>query len=223
MELSSYLSFKYSVQVIRSDDTTSHQLLGGMEAPSAQYGFWKSMGTRDAVHTIRRAQEYVERSGEKTAFMLLDWGKGFETLCHRKLFTAMQRIGVLKELIDATKALYAQPEFRVVDAHGQSAWQLQQEGIRQGCPLSPYLFVIATTVMFADIRQNAGVDRLPKPGNINTAGILYADDTILITSTSQAMTKYLHQVECISAQYRMRLNRKKCELLCMSCKCTVNF
>ena len=36
----------------------------------------------------------------------------------------------------------------------KSEWKKQSSGIRQGCPMSPYLFLIAMTTIFSDIKHN---------------------------------------------------------------------
>ena len=36
----------------------------------------------------------------------------------------------------------------------QSEWEQQKSGIRQGCPMSPYLFLIAMTAIVDDIKHN---------------------------------------------------------------------
>lgn len=56
----------------------------------------------------------------------------------------------------------------------------QQSGIRQGCPLSLYLFILVMSVMFADIesRFNPPTKREPIP-EIHFGEILCADDTLI--------------------------------------------
>ena len=43
--------------------------------------------------------------------------------------------------------------FIVKDAGSTSHWQKQEFGISQGCPLSPFLFVILMTVLLGDAKQ----------------------------------------------------------------------
>ena len=94
----------------------------------------------------------------------------------------MKRMGVDQEMINITKSLYRDTQFCVEIDGDTSDWMLQNTGIRQGCPLSPYLFLIVMTTLFHDVHQLMDDDlrkhRVPGAGFDEVA---YADDTICIS------------------------------------------
>ena len=90
-------------------------------------------------------------TGTKTLLALLDWEKAFDRITHDGLFYALERMRIEPKTIHIIKALYANPQFRVDVDGTTSEWHTQAAGIRQGCPLSPYLFIIVMTVMYHDI------------------------------------------------------------------------
>ena len=67
-----------------------------------------------------------------------------------RLFESQLERHLHEELIEMTKAFYAQPTFTVASEQYTSSTKTQETGIRQGCPLSPYLFVMMMTVLLSD-------------------------------------------------------------------------
>eukprot|EP00973_Karenia_brevis_P085709 11889938-Karenia_brevis.AAC.1 len=97
----------------------------------------------------------------------------------------------------------------------ESSWHTQKTGIRQGCPLSPYLFLIVMTCLFEDVHSITNEDRLER-AKVSTATfteVLFADDTICITSTPSAMNDLLACIETVGEMYGLKLNKSKCDLI----------
>ena len=111
-------------------------------------------------------------------------------------------------------ALYRDPRFKVEKGEEVSELKKQEFGIRQGCPLSPYLFILVMTVMFFDIHVN--IDETlegKKLRNFEESEILYADDTLLVLQEPEAMNELIKQIEIESSYYGLRLNKSKCNFL----------
>ena len=84
-------------------------------------------------------------------------------------------------------------------------------GVRQGCPLSPYLFVLAVEILAKKIRSNPNIKGfLIKENEIKISQ--YADDTTLILDGSEkSLSEALNTLESFGKLSGLKLNSKKTE------------
>ena len=101
-----------------------------------------------------------------------------------------------QKLIRMIMALYKNPTFKVAQEGFESSYYRQDTGIRQGCPLSPYLFLLVMAALFNDVQEE--LDReggCKKVQNTNFNEILYADDTLCVTQTPEEMQRLIRKIE----------------------------
>eukprot|EP00975_Prorocentrum_lima_P031682 6650622-Prorocentrum_lima.AAC.1 len=180
-----------------------------------QHGFREHRGARDALFCVRRAGDIGEATKQPVFLVMLDWEKAFDTLAHDRLIAALDRLSVPTLLLEAICAMYSRPTFQVELQGALSVVKEQKRGIRQGCPLSPYLFIAVMTVLIYDVKQlllTKGISlEAQRLAGILFDETLFADDTSLIGSDRDVVEEFLHAVEEVSARYGLRLNKAKCE------------
>ena len=106
--------------------------------------------------------------------------------------------------------------------------KVARSGIRQGCPLSPYLFLVVHSAIMHDVQQD-----ITKQGTVLMPtlhsqlrplfDIAYADDTAIICKSAARCQEILHSVQEVAAQYNIKLNLSRCELLRMNATNDVHF
>ena len=102
----------------------------------------------------------------------------------------------------------------------QEAFDRQKKS--QGCPLSPFLFIIMMSVLMwnakHDLQTIHGIDL---SSNFVCHEVVYADDTLLIDVFGENLQAYM---ECVAAQgklYGLTLNFSKVECMPVNCECTL--
>ena len=82
-----------------------------------------------------------KRIPEKIYFCFIDYAKAFDCVDHNKLWKFLQEMGILDHLTCLLRNLYAGQEATVRTGHGTTDWFQIGKGVRQGCILSPCLFL----------------------------------------------------------------------------------
>ena len=120
------------------------------EVSKTQYRFRPAKSTAHAIYVIRKIQDFVERSRHPLFLTLLDREKTFGKVDHKALCEAMKRLGIEEGIIETLRDGYSKATFYVEDENGKSDTKAQHSGMRQGCPLSPYVFVLVMTCFEKD-------------------------------------------------------------------------
>ncbi len=88
--------------------------------------------------------------GAEGHLLALDWRKAFDSIDPAALLNALRRFGLPPHFLRVVDAIYTDRSFVVKDSGHTSEARKQFSGICQGCPLSPFLFVMVMTVIMHD-------------------------------------------------------------------------
>ena len=176
-----------------------------------QFGFRAKKSTAQAIFIARIVMDMAERQGKNLTLVCLDWQKAFDKVDQHRLVEVLQRLHTPPNILQTIRNMYENAQFRVVKGENKSEYKAQKAGIRQGCPLSPYLFCILLSAIFQDIKTelNTPKQKEPIPG-LEFAEVMYADDTLIFGTHAQTINKLLHEVQVESQKYNLQLNLDKC-------------
>ena len=136
--------------LVCSNKDSPTQLIDHLPHPN-QYGFRAGRWIFTPLFLPRRLTEIVERHSTSGYILFLDWSQAFDPIGHPHLADALRRYGIRPLLVNAIMAVYQTCQFFVTDPSGDSPPFLLAQGIRQGCPLSPYLFIIVLSAFTSDL------------------------------------------------------------------------
>ena len=136
----------------------------------------------------------------------------FDKVDHESMLISLERLGVHRQYVDIIRDLYTQQSFYTKGPFGDLHKATPHTGIRQGCPLSPYLFIMVMTVLFFDVDQRLRIHGTPT--NSWSVGkpvydLEFANDTLLISVTKSQMNDILKAIEVEATLYGMILNKEK--------------
>jgi hypothetical protein len=68
------------------------------ELGHTQFGFRPKRRKAQAIHSLRRVIEYVERGGSKLHLVFIDWSKAFDKVRLSCIYESLQRFGVPEDM-----------------------------------------------------------------------------------------------------------------------------
>ena len=173
----------------------------------SQFGFRRFRSTEDALHCIRRAIEGAwAHQGGKLHALALDWAKAFDSINTDALLNALRRFGLPSHVLSVIRSIYSNRTFQVSECGMMSSSKRQDSGICQGCPLSPFLFIIVMSLLMQDARALLSLPALAAIQSGSLSDLLYADDTLIIGESAELVTEYGEAVEKAGAMYGMTLH-----------------
>ena len=90
---------------------------------------------------------------------MLDWAKAFGRIRADSMMHALGRFGLPTPMLEMIVSIYRVRRFVLRDPCGDSSVRVQSAGIAQGCPLSPYLFILVQTDLLHDVDARMHVER----------------------------------------------------------------
>ena len=116
--------------------------------------------------------------------------KAFDSISWQFLYKLLQVYGFPTTFIDWIKVMHNGKELRVFN-NGHSSDHIQvNNGLAQGCTLSPFLFIFCMEALARVIRDNKGIEGIPIENMEKKIGLI-ADETLLVTKASRSSLKEL--------------------------------
>lgn len=150
------------------------------------------------VALLRDVVDYASDSDVPVAILSLDQEKAFDRVAS---FTRW------------VKLLYTDIRSSVLINGYTSCWFKPTRGVRQGCPLSPLLYILTMEVLAVNIRAHPDITGLMLPGASSPLPVLslYADDTSVISTSDSATAAAFDTYEKFEKGTGSKLNLGKCE------------
>jgi hypothetical protein len=154
-----------------------------------QVGFILGMQERYNIQKSINVIHYINKLKDKNHMIIsLDAEKAFEKIQHPFLIKVLERSGIQGSYLILIKAIYRKPVANI-KLNGDKLESIPlKSGIRQGCPLSPYLFNTILEFITRAIRQQKET-KGTQIGKEEVKVSLFADDMLVYISDPKNSTK----------------------------------
>lgn len=177
-----------------------------------QNGFRKGRGGMDNILTLTTVMELARKQGKKLFLGFIDLRKAYDRVDRNKLWESLEDIGIGEKSITVMKQLYSNHRRKANTVGGWTKWIDCQVGVKQGCVLSPMLFAIFIRDMLEKAKQVGGW----KIDQDNLAGLLFADDVVLIATSEKELKDQLQEIQTFVREKRLEINLEKSQIMKLS-------
>ncbi|CAH8469021.1 unnamed protein product [Schistosoma curassoni] len=177
-----------------------------------QAGFRKDRSCTDQIATLRTIVEQSVEWNSSLYINFIDYEKAFDSVDRRTLWKLLRHYGVPQKIVNIIRNSYDGLQCKVV--HGEQltdAFQVRT-GVRQGCLLSPFLFLLVVDWIMKTSTSEA------KHGIQWTAqnqleDLDFADDLALLSRTHEQMQMKTASVAAVSASVGLSIHKGKTKVL----------
>ena len=138
----------------------------------------------------------------------IDFEKAFDSLSFTFLLKVLKNVNFGKDFIGWIKILYTNINSCVLNNGYFTEFFKLERGVRQGCPLSAYLFLLAVEVLGSKIRNTKQVKGI-KIGNHVCKILQFADDTNCILADLDSLEKVINILEQFYHVSGLKINKNK--------------
>jgi hypothetical protein len=134
---------------------------------------------------------YINKLKDKKHMIIsLNAEKTLDKFQHPFMIKALERSGIQGPYLNIIKAIYSKPVANIKENAEVLEGIPLKSGIRQGCPLSPYLFNIVLEILARAIRQQKEIKEI-QIGKEDLKISLFADEIIVYISDPKNSTREL--------------------------------
>ena len=187
-----------------------------------QSGYIKNRSISTNIRSIFDVIDHVENNNLSSLLVFIDFEKAFDKLNWTFIQKALKQFGFGPILREWVQILYTDIESCIINNGVTTKYFKIKSGIRQGCPLSALLFVIAVELLTISIKNNNLIKGF-KLGNKTFKITQLADDTTLFLNDIPSLKEALNLLTKFKNTSGLKLNESKTEVLQIGIPLTLNY
>ena len=158
---------------------------------SDQTGFVNGRYIGQNIRLLSDIMEFSDSKNFQGILLFVDFEKAFDTLEWSFISKTLEVFNFGNKFKKWFTVLYNGVQSSVVNGGFMTNYFEITRGVRQGCPLSPSLFILAVELLALKIRQNRNCEGIYLPNNQEVKISQFADDTTIITNNTDSLKSHL--------------------------------
>uniref|UniRef100_A0A670JBZ4 Reverse transcriptase domain-containing protein n=1 Tax=Podarcis muralis TaxID=64176 RepID=A0A670JBZ4_PODMU len=179
-----------------------------------QAGFLPGRQLRNNIRNVINIIEYLSDRGDKqVSLIFVDAEKAFDNVIWEFMLENLELMDVGRDFLNGIRAIYTEQRAKLIVNNVITEDIKISKGTRQGCPLSPLLFITVLEVLLNAIRQNKRIKGVTL--GLNEYKVkAFADDVVLtVEEPTESIREVLDEMEQFGKVAGFRLNKSKTKMM----------
>ena len=173
-----------------------------------QTGYIKGRYIGENIRTVQDAIEYLIINKKAGILLLIDFEKAFDTVRWSFIDKTLQAFNFGISFRKWVSVLYNNIQSAVLNNGFLTQFFNPGRGVRQGCPLSVYLFILVAELLAINVRKNNDIKGISlSTGEIKISQL--ADDTSLFISGPESITPIFDSLKYFGLNSGLKANVEK--------------
>ena len=169
--------------------------------PNTQFGFISERRREDSIFMLQHDIQQTLKGGELLYTIFIDLTKAFDRVPHNLLLQKLGYLGIKGHMLEMIRNMYQNTKIHLkLNGERSKNAIAQEQGVRQGDPLSPLLY----NLYVADLANTLGTIL----GDANYTGS-YADDTFFRHKDPKKLQEALDKLEEYCQKWNLTVNTDK--------------
>ena len=173
-----------------------------------QTGYITGRYIGENIRTVSDVIEYLNANNKSGIILLIDFEKAFDTISWDFIDKALHKFNFGPTFRHWVKVLYTDSKSAVINNGNFTEFFNLERGVRQGCPLSTYLFLLVVELLSINIRNNKQIEGI-KLKNCTLKISQMADDTTIFVSSSASIPQLLSTLSAFAISSGLKTNVEK--------------
>ena len=180
---------------------------------SDQTGFLKNRYIGSNIRLLIDLIEHTNETNQPGLIFSIDFEKAFDTVSWDYLEKCLRYFNFGESFINWIKTIQKDAKSCVINNGWASEMFTLSRGVRQGCPLSPYLFLICSEILGIGVRNSKNIKGI-QIQNDPIKLIQFADDTqILLDGSQNSLQETISLLADFEGISGLKINYEKSEIV----------
>jgi len=166
----------------------------------------------DGIRLIYDIIENTNKYNMEGYLAAIDFEKAFDSISWNYMYATLEKYGFSERFTGYVKTLYYGIESCVINNGTTTRYFPIRRGVRQGDPLSPYLFILCIEPLAEAIRKNINIEGI-KLGDTCIKLSLYADDLSIFLRNLESLNELKQTLKLFKNISGLKYNCEKTEIL----------